>query len=116
MNGEERDDEKMDLAVRRTLLASERTFTAWIRTALSSVVAGIAVARFLTDQGTSWAGRAIAVMLILSGVALYVVAIWQYRKDRERFQSRGRATPVWLAEIVGFALLGASLLSLLLVF
>jgi putative membrane protein len=117
MEGDGKDDSKepVDLAVHRTLLASERTFAAWIRTGLASTVAGIAVAQFLSNQGASWAGMAVAVMLIVSGGGLCLVAIWRYRRDRKRFRSDGRAGTVWLVEIIGFAFLAASLLSLLLV-
>ena len=36
------------LAEERTLLASERTYSAWIRTALAAMAGGIAVLRLIT--------------------------------------------------------------------
>lgn len=50
----------------RFLLANERTFLAYVRTALSLQLTGLAVVRFLTTQ-PRWVGTALGVVLVISG-------------------------------------------------
>jgi len=50
----------------RFSLANERTFLAWIRTALAFSAAGLAVAQFLTGISAGWR-TALAVILVLMG-------------------------------------------------
>jgi putative membrane protein len=52
----------------RFSLANERTFLAWIRTALAFSAAGLAVAQFLTEVSAGWR-TAIAVALVVMGAA-----------------------------------------------
>jgi putative membrane protein len=52
----------------RFSLANERTFLAWIRTALAFSAGGLAVAQFLTEVSAGWR-TAIAVALVLMGAA-----------------------------------------------
>jgi len=42
------EDNREELAKERTLLAAERTFSAWMRTALAGIGGGLAVARLVT--------------------------------------------------------------------
>lgn len=56
----------------RFSLANERTFLAWIRTALAFSAAGLAVAQFLTEVSAGWRS-AIAVALVVMGSAC---ALW----------------------------------------
>ena len=55
----------------RFSLANERTFLAWIRTALAFSAAGLAVAQFLTEVSAGWR-TAIAVALVLMSAACSV--------------------------------------------
>jgi len=67
-----------EYALDRTVLANERTYTAWIRTGLTALAAGVAIERFMADVMPRWGIRTIAVVLIVfSGVAFYVAA-WRY--------------------------------------
>lgn len=56
----------------RFSLANERTFLAWIRTALAFTAAGLAVAQFLTEVAAGWR-TAIAIALVVMGSAC---ALW----------------------------------------
>lgn len=70
------------LAEERTRLAAERTFLAWLRTGMTSVGIGIALARFIifregVDQRL---GHGIGQVLVLWGGAVFVFALLNYRK------------------------------------
>jgi putative membrane protein len=62
----------------RFSLANERTFLAWIRTALALVAGGLACAQFLPPLGVAYLREGIAVGLLLLGgvVALRAVDHW----------------------------------------
>jgi putative membrane protein len=62
----------------RFSLANERTFLAWLRTALALVGGGLAVAQFVDTPDAPGVGTAIAVALLLlgGGCALRAVDHW----------------------------------------
>ena len=70
------------LAEERTLLASERTFSAWLRTALAAIAGGIAILRLISFKSDTHrivahiAGEA----LILWGILLVIVSAMEYKK------------------------------------
>lgn len=70
------------LAEERTLLAAERTFSAWLRTALAAMAGGIAILRliiFKTDLHRIIA-HIIGELLILWGCLVIVLATIDYKK------------------------------------
>ncbi|MCT2588885.1 DUF202 domain-containing protein [Streptomyces sp. N2-109] len=76
----------------RFSLANERTFLAWIRTALALVAGGMAVDQFLT--GMRWGVRtAIAVALLAGGAVCAVRAVHHWMRC-ERAMRRGEDLPV----------------------
>jgi putative membrane protein len=71
---ERQDLSRTDLAEDRTILANERTFAGWMRTALASVALGVGFhALFLTMQPT-WLPRAIASSFLLLAILVIVLA------------------------------------------
>lgn len=76
-----------DPQVARTILANERTFLAWARTALAMVGAGVAVARFLPPGEIVWLGRAAGVVLILLGSATLAVGYRNWGANQVRILS-----------------------------
>jgi uncharacterized membrane protein YidH (DUF202 family) len=55
-------------------LANERTYLAWLRTALALAASGVAVARLLAGQTLPWAWETVGVLLILAGVVTAALA------------------------------------------
>ena len=68
------DDLDLDeLASKRTVLAAERTFSAWIRTGLAGVGGGLAVARLLIFEKSEhqFMAKLIGALLIRWGASLF---------------------------------------------
>ena len=98
----------------RYTLANERTFLAYIRTALGLDAAGLAAAQFLRPSGTH-IREGIAVLLVVLGI---VVALLSYRRwaTVERAMRRGAPLPaVQLPLVLGGGLVVTSLGALVLV-
>ena len=70
----------------RFTLANERTLLAWLRTALAVVAGGVAVATYAPDLGVSWGSGAVALGLVLIGLATSVAGYrrWQANEDAIR--------------------------------
>ena len=60
-------------------LANERTYLAWLRTALALVASGVAAARLLAGQSLHWAWETVGVLLILAGVVTAALARRRWR-------------------------------------
>jgi len=74
------------LAEERTLLAAERTFSAWLRTALAAMAGGLAILRliqFKTELHRLMA-HIIGETLIIWGCALIILAAVDYQKTRKQ--------------------------------
>jgi putative membrane protein len=71
-------DDRTGYALDRTVLANERTYAAWIRTGLTTLVAGLAVEKFMVDSMSGWAFQIIAVILIVYSMVAFIIAAWRY--------------------------------------
>ncbi|MFD5317191.1 YidH family protein [Streptomyces sp. NPDC127098] len=76
----------------RFSLANERTFLAWLRTALALLAGGIAVDQFLTDIG--WGPRVAVAVLLLAGGATCAVRAVNHWVRSERAMRRGEDLPM----------------------
>lgn len=63
----------------RFSLANERTFLAWIRTALALLAGGVALVAVVPDFGPSWLKHTAGVVLLLLSVTLSVLAYRRWR-------------------------------------
>ncbi len=93
----------------RFILANERTFLAWMRTALGLVAGGVALDQFVAVATSSSLLRLLAVGIIVLGgmVAIVGIAMWT-RSDSAMFEGRPlprtRAVPIIGALFVVLAL------------
>jgi len=99
----------------RFTLANERTFLAWIRTALG-MLAGAAA---LDAVDTGWpegAVRALAALLAVTGLASMAIAWVRWRRVQEAIESgtAARVGTSHLVPAVGVAIVGLCLLALIL--
>ena len=60
-------------------LANERTYLAWLRTALALVASGVAAARLLAGRRSLGRGRRLGSLLILAGVVTAALARRRWR-------------------------------------
>jgi putative membrane protein len=70
-------------ATRRTLLASERTLLAWLRTGVTITAVAFGVGRIapeLAGSSDSWAYAALGAAYALLGVAIVVYGVWRGRE------------------------------------
>lgn len=101
----------------RFLLANERTFLAYVRTALALQVAGLGVLQFLTQAR---GGLRIVLGVLLVGIGSYVALTGYLRfRDNERSIRAGaemhtaRSTTLVAVGVVAIPLVAALLLTLL---
>ncbi|MFB9833336.1 YidH family protein, partial [Actinoallomurus acaciae] len=96
----------------RFLLANERTFLAWNRTALALVAAGLAVAQVLRPfPGVPWGRHVLAVPLILLGAVIAVIGHRELsRNQRALYRSEPLPRSV-LPKVLTFAVGAIALVS-----
>lgn len=100
----------------RYLLANERTFLAWLRTALSLQVAGLGVLQFLT-HGEDWIRYALGLALAVAGSYVGLSGYLRYYANEKAIRAgadlvRIRASTVLLVAVVALPLLAAVALTL----
>src|SRR5919107_3099159 len=71
------DDPRVPYAADRTVLASERTYAAWVRTGLVSLAAGVGAKTSLGDVLPEWAIQLNATLLVLFSGFCFAVAVWR---------------------------------------
>ena len=97
-------------ALRRTRLASERTFLAWWRTGLTSFAVGLGAGKLVPElsNGTNWPYELIGAAFAVSGIAL--IAYGYLRQSRvEAALARGEYAGLDPRAGLIFALLGVIL-------
>jgi putative membrane protein len=82
----------------RFSFANERTFLAWIRTALALLAAGVAIDAVPLEI-PDWEQRALASVLLLLGIAC-TVAAWTRWAQAERAMRRGDPLPAPRATVI----------------
>ncbi|MFP5367477.1 MAG: YidH family protein [Actinomycetes bacterium] len=92
----------------RFTLANERTFLAWIRTALALMAGGIAVEAFTTDIFTPVLRTTLAVLLLLLAMIISSVACFRWL-NVERAMRHG--TPLPLPFLAPLLALGGSVVA-----
>ncbi|CAN5289490.1 hypothetical protein BH09ACT10_BH09ACT10_28570 [soil metagenome] len=108
-----------DIGNPRDHLANERTHLAWMRTALTVIVLGLAIARF-GDQGNVSVGSMLAgSMLLVAGTGVVVYGSYRYRAIAHELTGGTFATarstrgPTVAAAVLTGAMFGALIVLLL---
>ena len=100
----------------RFSLANERTFLAWIRTALALIAGGLAAAQFLPDLAVPFGREAIALALVVLGTALAAAAFRRWVTNEEAMREHrpipASGLPAFLAVGVALVALGSVVLLL----
>jgi putative membrane protein len=65
----------------RFSFANERTFLAWIRTALGLMTAGLAITQLLPEFDFAGGRRLIGLPLIAVGVVMAITSYWQWQRN-----------------------------------
>jgi putative membrane protein len=101
----------------RFTLANERTYLAYLRTALACYAGGLSAVQFLDLGGARWPARVIGIVLVTAGIVTTAGAFrrWQLNLSAMRAGSRLPATrlPLMLAATIAVVGLIGLLLSLL---
>jgi putative membrane protein len=98
-------EQRTDWAQHRTLLANERNFSAWLRTGLSAMGGGLALARLLGDEAYGLIPRGIGIFLVLFGAGVCGLAVWRYRQVTVMLEAEGLpVTPEWVVALLVGAL------------
>jgi len=75
-----------DMAVHRTTLANERTFLAYVRTALTLFVAGVTFVKFFDNLmvvATGWLMIPVSLVVLAQGISRYRVMVRTIRKEED---------------------------------
>ena len=120
MSAQELARERTSMAVERNALANQRTFSAWIRTGLSSILAGLAIVRFIGDEEI-FKGYVIliGILFVVIGIGIYILAYITYRNaiEEQLKESKSvRTTFIILSVITMTMIMAAIMIGLLLVF
>lgn len=115
MGDAEQHDHRVDFPDYRFTLANERTFLAYVRTALAMDAAGLAVAQFIRHPSVAALSLGLSVVLTLLGLAVAVLGYLRWRGS-ERSVHRGEPLPpLRIPLVVAVGLVIVSLAALLIV-
>ena len=102
-------------AEHRTLLTRDLAFSAWVRTGLTAVVAGVAVVQLMQEFSPSWLPRAIGVAFVAAGGVIEGMAFLHYREERlDLSDDESGLVPIIVWGLVTLVLLIGAVLALVL--
>ncbi|MCV7282184.1 DUF202 domain-containing protein [Mycolicibacterium flavescens] len=88
----------------RFTLANERTFLAWIRTALALIAGGIAVVQFVPSFGIPGVRHGLGLALTAGGGALAALAVRRWRQVQSAMRRDEDLPPTRVPALLGGAL------------
>ncbi len=100
----------------RFTLANERTFLAWIRTALALIAGGVAVVQLVPAFGFPGARHALGMVLTTGGGLLAVLAIRRWQRVQTAMRRGANLPPSRMPVLLGFAILVIAILVLIVLF
>jgi putative membrane protein len=99
----------------RFTLANERTFLAWVRTALALLAGAVAVAQIIPPFAVPGARTVLAALLAVSGLAVAAAAYRRWARNEQAMRNRHSLPHTPTFAIFAVALCGVSLVVLVLV-
>lgn len=115
-NKQELSEDRTEFAMERTDLARERTFSAWARTGVSALAAGLGIARLLQSVSNEWIATTLGVILVSTGGLIFGVGYFSYRKVLKEENNSIIKHSTVVVTIISFGLMLCSLLGLWLLF
>jgi putative membrane protein len=94
----------------RFTLANERTFLAWIRTALALIAGGVAVIQLVPAFGIPGVRHVLSVLLTAGGGLLAASAVRRWQRVQAAMRRDADLPPTWLPILLGGALLTVTIL------
>lgn len=88
----------------RFTLANERTFLAWIRTALALIAGGVAVVQFLPAFGIAGVRHTLSVILTAGGGVLAVLAVTRWQRVQAAMRRGGELPPTRIPALLGVSI------------
>lgn len=88
----------------RFTLANERTFLAWIRTAMALIAGGIAVVQFVPSFGLPGVRHALGVLLTLGGGVLAALAVRRWHQVQTAMRRRADLPATRIPVVLGGAI------------
>jgi putative membrane protein len=100
----------------RFTLANERTFLAWIRTALALVAGGIAVVQLVPEFSLFAGGRhLLGVLLIVLAIVVSMASYVRWERNERALRLREPLPPSQLPRLIAAGLVAITILALVLV-
>ncbi|MDT7591446.1 YidH family protein [Pseudonocardia sp. Cha107L01] len=96
----------------RFTLANERTFLAWIRTALALIAGGVAVVQLVPAFGIPGGRHALGVLLTAGGGLLAALAVRRWQRVQAAMRRDAELPSTRLPVLLGGALLAVTILVL----
>ena len=101
------------LAIQRTVLANTRTFAAWVRTGLSSVLAGFGIVKFMGNNDKYQAFvSSIGILFVIIGIGIYIYGYSSYKISYRRLVDRDKhnlSIPLYVSLFITIGLIITSL-------
>ena len=109
-------DEGPKLSLERTRLAKERTFAAWLRTALSSIAVGLAAVKLLPSIEPRWLLRTIGFIFVGAGSLIVIFAFHSYQIKLRQLEQKGyKGLPTIYIDVLTTLFVIGALLGLVLI-
>ena len=99
----------------RFTLANERTFLAWIRTALALIAGGVALMQLVPSFGITGVKHGLSVVLVVLGGALAAAAVRRWRQVQDAMCRDADLPPSRLPAWLGLALLTVTVVLVILI-
>jgi putative membrane protein len=103
----------------RTLLAAERTFSAWIRTGLAGVGGGLVIVKLIPfkNVGHQKLAHIAGQLLVIWGAAIFAFSLWDYWRTYRVLGVKGLGkTPPWVLAFFSVIMFIVAVLVLLVTF